>query len=217
MHYFQHNIADYRKDTMHLTLLEHGCYRQLLDQYYLNEKPLPLDLRKLSRLINARTEDEQQAVKNIIEDFFTETENGFIHSRCDLEIEFFHARLESASKAGKASAEKRAKANDCSTSVQQAFNQPITNNLITNNLITNISDIDHFNQFWEAYPKKVGKESARKSWNKIRPNLQDVLKALAWQKESKQWFEKGGQFIPNPATYLNQHRWEDQPSVRVTF
>ena len=214
MHYFQHNIADYRKDTMHLTLLEHGVYRQLLDQYYLNEKPLPLDLNRLFRLINARTENEQQAVKNIIDDFFTQTEDGFIHSRCDIEIQYFHARLETASKAGKASAEKRAKANDCSTSVQQAFNQPITNNLITNN---HIISIDQFDQFWNAYPKKVGKESARKSWNKIRPNLQDVLKALAWQKESKQWFEKGGQFIPNPSTYLNQHRWLDEQSVSATF
>ena len=214
MHYFQHNIADYRKDTMHLTLLEHGVYRQLLDQYYLNEKPLPLDLNRLFRLINARTENEQQAVKNIIDDFFTQTEDGFIHTRCDIEIQYFHARLETASKAGKASAEKRAKANDCSTSVQQAFNQPITNNLITNN---HIISIDQFDQFWNAYPKKVGKESARKSWNKIRPNLQDVLKALAWQKESKQWFEKGGQFIPNPSTYLNQHRWLDEKPVRVTF
>ena len=37
MHYYQHNIADYRKDTIHLTLLEHGVYRQLLDQYYLTQ------------------------------------------------------------------------------------------------------------------------------------------------------------------------------------
>jgi uncharacterized protein YdaU (DUF1376 family) len=217
MHYFQHNIADYRKDTMHLTLLEHGCYRQLLDQYYLNEEPLPLDLTRLFRLINARTEDEQIAIKNIIEDFFIETENGFIHTRCDLEIEFFHARLESASKAGKASAEKRAKANERSTSVQPT-NNLITNNLITNNSITHIRDIeDNFEIFWRAYPKKVGKETARKSWNKIRPNLQDVLNALAWQKDSKQWFEKGGQFIPNPSTYLNQHRWLDEQPLRVTF
>lgn len=217
MHYFQHNIADYRKDTMHLTLLEHGVYRQLLDQYYLNEKPLPLDLNRLFRLINARTENEQQAVKNIIDDFFTQTEDGFIHTRCDIEIQYFHARLETASKAGKVSAEKRAKANERSTSVQRAFNQPITNNLITNNLITKLNTIDQFDQFWSAYPKKVGKESARKSWNKIRPNLQDVLKALAWQKESKQWFEKGGQFIPNPSTYLNQHRWLDEQPVSATF
>ena len=63
MHYYQYNIADYRKDTTHLSLLEHGCYRQLLDQYYLDEKPLPADEDKLFRLFNARTEDEKQAIQ----------------------------------------------------------------------------------------------------------------------------------------------------------
>ena len=216
MHYFQHNIADYRKDTMHLTLLEHGCYRQLLDQYYLNEEPLPLDLTRLFRLINARTDDEQIAIKNIIADFFTETESGFIHSRCDLEIQYFHARLDTAIKAGKASAEKRAKANERSTSVQRSFNQPITNNLITNNQLNTIVQND-FDLFWNNYPKKTGKEAARKSFNKIRPNIEVVLKALEWQKRSEQWFKNGGQFIPNPATWINQHRWNDEPPERVTF
>jgi uncharacterized protein YdaU (DUF1376 family) len=40
MHHYQHHIGDYRRDTMHLTLLEHGVYRQLIDLYYLQEKPL---------------------------------------------------------------------------------------------------------------------------------------------------------------------------------
>jgi uncharacterized protein YdaU (DUF1376 family) len=201
---------------MHLTLLEHGCYRQLLDQYYLNEEPLPLDLTRLFRLINARTDDEQIAIKNIIADFFTETESGFIHSRCDLEIQYFHARLDTAIKAGKASAEKRAKANERSTSVQRSFNQPITNNLITNNQLNTIVQND-FDLFWNNYPKKTGKEAARKSFNKIRPNIEVVLKALEWQKRSEQWFKNGGQFIPNPATWINQHRWNDEPPERVTF
>ena len=74
-----------------------------------------------------------------------------------------------------------------------------------------------FNEFWLSYPKKTGKEAARKAWNKTRPNITIVLNALAWQKESKQWFEKGGQFIPNPATWINQHRWDDEMPLRVTF
>ena len=64
MHYYQHNISDYRADTGHLTLLEHGCYHQLLDQYYLNEEPLPLDIDKIFRLLTARTQDEKDAIKN---------------------------------------------------------------------------------------------------------------------------------------------------------
>jgi uncharacterized protein YdaU (DUF1376 family) len=216
LHYYQHNISDYRADTGHLTLLEHGCYHQLLDQYYLNEEPLPLDIDKIFRLLSARTQDEKTAIKNVLKDFFVETEAGFIQRRCDNEIKFYHERIDSAAAAGRKSAEKRANSNGRSTIVQRAFNQLITNNQepITNNHIDISSDFDIF---WQEYPKKVGKEAARKSWYKIRPNLQDVLKTLAWQKESKQWFEKGGQFIPNASTYLNQHRFLDEPSVSVTF
>ena len=216
MHYYQHNISDYRADTGHLTLLEHGCYHQLLDQYYLNEEPLPLDIDKIFRLLTARTQDEKNAIKNVLKDFFVETEAGFIQRRCDNEIKFYHERIDSAAAAGRKSAEKRANSNGRSTGVQRMFNQLITNNQepITNNHIDISSDFDIF---WQEYPKKVGKEAARKSWYKIRPNLQDVLKTLAWQKESKQWFEKGGQFVPNASTYLNQHRFLDEQSVSVTF
>jgi hypothetical protein len=38
------------------------------------------------------------------------------------------------------------------------------------------------------------------------------MAALAWQVESEQWCRDRGQYIPNPATYLNQHRWLDEPT-----
>ena len=92
--------------------------------------------------------------------------------------------------------------------------KPIT---INQEPLTNINTLGDFDLFWSAYPKKVGKEAARKSFDKIRPNIEVILKAIAWQKESKAWFEKGGQFIPNPATWINQHRWEDEQPVSLTF
>jgi hypothetical protein len=70
-----------------------------------------------------------------------------------------------------------------------------------------------FAQFWMAYPKKVGKGSAEKAWKSIKVPLSTVgliLDALSWQTESEQWRKSGGQFIPNPTTYLNQRRWEDE-------
>lgn len=68
-----------------------------------------------------------------------------------------------------------------------------------------------FQQFWVSYPKKTGKGEACKAWAKHKPNLQSVLDALAWQSMSEQWTKDGGQFIPNPSTYLNQQRWKDEP------
>lgn len=74
-----------------------------------------------------------------------------------------------------------------------------------------------FEIFWKEYPNKEGKAEAKRAWKKTRPNLQDVLKTLSWQKQSKKWFEQGGKFIPMGSTYMNQQRYLDEPSVSVTF
>lgn len=66
-----------------------------------------------------------------------------------------------------------------------------------------------FDDFWHAYPKKTGKHQALKSWGKLQPDIDKVMKALSWQTKLSQWSDK--QFIPNPATYLNQRLWEDEP------
>ena len=76
---------------------------------------------------------------------------------------------------------------------------------------TDYSDL--FNQFWTAYPKHIAKQSAVKAFEKLKPDeklLEAMLKAIARQRESKQWEKDGGAFIPYPATWLNQHRWEDE-------
>jgi hypothetical protein len=61
--------------------------------------------------------------------------------------------------------------------------------------------------FWELYPKKVGKDDAHKIWLNKNPDIDMVINTLEWQINCDQW--KRG-FIPNPATYLNQGRWQDE-------
>ena len=87
---------------------------------------------------------------------------------------------------------------------------PEQNRTDTEHNITEQIYMDDFDMFWMTYPKKVGKEAAKKAWLKVNPNLTVVLQALSWQKESPQWFKNNGQFIPNPSTWINQHRWEDE-------
>lgn len=70
-----------------------------------------------------------------------------------------------------------------------------------------------FNRFWTAYPKKVAKEDARKAWKKIKPNqelIDKIVIAVKAQSASEQWIKDNGQFIPNPATWLNRGQWEDE-------
>lgn len=70
-----------------------------------------------------------------------------------------------------------------------------------------------FDNFWEAYPKKVSKGQAKRTWKKLNPTEQllgKILTALERAKTSDQWVRDDGRFIPNPATWLNAEGWEDQ-------
>lgn len=70
---------------------------------------------------------------------------------------------------------------------------------------------DGFDVFWETYPKKVGKPAALKAYKsaKINGALSTVLDDVREKTGTEAWTKAKGQFIPNPATYLNQRRWED--------
>jgi len=70
-----------------------------------------------------------------------------------------------------------------------------------------------FDLFWTEYPRKVGKQAAIRAWKKIKPDeglFGIIISAVREQKNCKQWQQDGGQFIPNPATWLNQGRWDDE-------
>ena len=70
-----------------------------------------------------------------------------------------------------------------------------------------------FDIFWKEYPKKIGKQLALISFNKINPNktlLKVILKDIETKKKSEQWLKDNGKFIQYPASYLNQQRWEDE-------
>jgi uncharacterized protein YdaU (DUF1376 family) len=105
MHYFQFNIGDYKSHTTHLSLLEDIAYRRLLDLYYLHERPLNSGVASVARQIGMR--EHQTEVQTVLEEFFKLTEDGWINKRADLVIEDYRAKIQQASKAGKASAERR--------------------------------------------------------------------------------------------------------------
>jgi uncharacterized protein YdaU (DUF1376 family) len=124
MHYYSFNIGDYASHTRHLSPIEDLAYRRLLDLYYLHEQPLNERSTTVARLINLR--DNQVEVQAILEEFFELVEGtGWINQRADDEIAKYHGKLQAASRAGKASAEKRLNAR--STDVQPNKKQePIT-------------------------------------------------------------------------------------------
>jgi len=101
MHYYQFNIADYRKDTTHLSMLEHGAYRQLLDWHYLDQAPIPKETEVVFRRLSARTEDEQKAILIVLKELFVLTDDGYIQHRVMREIDDYIAKADRARDNGK--------------------------------------------------------------------------------------------------------------------
>lgn len=75
-------------------------------------------------------------------------------------------------------------------------------------------DIDIlFDRFWSEYPRKEAKQAAKAEFEKLKPTeelLLTMIEAIEKQKQSTQWQESGGQYIPHPRTWLHNKRWEDE-------
>lgn len=99
MHYYQFNIGDYAKATRHLSNVEDLAYRRIIDIYYDTEKPITTDIEKLSRLLNMR--DNKQEVQNVLNDFFTKTEIGYVQKRIESDISGFREKADTARANGK--------------------------------------------------------------------------------------------------------------------
>jgi hypothetical protein len=69
-----------------------------------------------------------------------------------------------------------------------------------------------FDMFYEAYPRKVGKPAAVKAFAKCKADealVDQMIEAIEQQKKTPQWSKDEGQYIPHPASWLNNERWCD--------
>lgn len=77
-----------------------------------------------------------------------------------------------------------------------------------------------FDLFWENYPRKIGKGAAKASFVKAVKKTGDgyliIEKAVAYANHCIKTL-KDPKFIPYPATWLNQGRWEDELEERSGF
>ena len=152
MHFYQHHIGDFNNATRHLSIIERAIYRDLLDMYYEQESAIDAsDLTKLQRRLLIRSTDEKQALEFVLDEFFEKQDDFYFNNRCESEIKKYQDKLETAIKAGKASAESRRKkaskklrkdvgnkgvedeSNERSTDVEQTFNEDTQNVEPTNN------------------------------------------------------------------------------------
>lgn len=86
MNFYPFHIGDYASATRHLTWTEDAAYRRLLDLYYIRESALPAEKRQVYRLVLASTDEQREAVDIVLSEFFTLTDSGWVHKRCDVEL-----------------------------------------------------------------------------------------------------------------------------------
>ena len=134
MHFYNHNIGDFNNSTRHLTRVERSLYRDLIELYYDTEQPLQsVDFDRLAKRVLAQTTEELDALAYVLEEFFLNANDVYIHPRCDFEIFKYHRNTSAKAKAGIASAKARqTKRQQDSTGVEQTLNGCATKQEIRN-------------------------------------------------------------------------------------
>lgn len=87
VNYYRRYVGDYLSKTARLSVLEHGAYNLLLDYYYAEEKPIPLDMMEVYTMVRAMTVADRKAVDRVLAKFFKPEADGFHNQRADHEIE----------------------------------------------------------------------------------------------------------------------------------
>jgi uncharacterized protein YdaU (DUF1376 family) len=129
LHYYKFNIGDYRKDTIHLSRLEHSIYRDLIDWYYLDEQPIPKETQSVSRRLRLASEEETKALVSVLEDFFFLSDDGWRHKRIDQEIQEYHETCETnRTNGGKGGRPKKNPVGYESEPIGNPNQEPLTNN-----------------------------------------------------------------------------------------
>jgi uncharacterized protein YdaU (DUF1376 family) len=204
-------IADYMADAAHLSTLEHGAYLLLIMTYWQRGRALPNSDERLANV--ARMSNEQWlAIKSVIKDFFTDDGDNWIHKRIDAELAHFRDKSAKASKAGKASAERRL--NKRSASVKRTTNHTDTDT-DTEEDREKINK-KNFEDFFEIFPKqrKGSREKAEAAYRQAlkRDHAETILNGLKSYIDSdevKRGFAKGA------AAWLNDDRWKNDYSQQT--
>jgi len=162
------------------------------------------------------------ADENPVADFVTELAFESIKQALKRDLVRFEDVKLKRSEAGRISAEKRKQQKLTKPTSVKCVEQTSTNPTVSVNDNDNVNDNvsvndikeSRFDEFWNLYPKKVGKETAKKAFKKLKESEIDLIFSTINN------FIKYKPFTdythPNPSTYINNKRWQDEiPTVAV--
>lgn len=218
-------VADYLADTAYLTTEQHGAYLLMLMAYWRNG-PIPNDPRVIASITKI-SPDAWSIAQAVLEQFFTLHNGMWVNKRIEQEMQTAKNKKKAAQeKALRAAQARWGNASRNAPSNAQAMlehmpqqcpspspsptkeKNPPTPRKRGNAVGT------EFDLFWSAYPKKVAKPNAVKAWAKVSAaDHAAILAALKPERWPGHWHDNSGRYIPNPATWLNARRWEDEQTT----
>jgi uncharacterized protein YdaU (DUF1376 family) len=230
-------IGDYMRDTSHLDATEHGAYLMLIMHYW-NTGPVKDDDRALANITRAGIQWPE--IASTIRAFFTSEGGFLRHKRIDAERAKASDLSDKRRAAGQARqssnrsasaehvlsnslASAGANAEQLQTQSHSQSQSHIHSHIQSQSHVEILSPANrlapgprvkragvsdpNFQDFWSAYPRKAGKAAAERAWAKaMRVTTAEAigaaLRAAKWPDDP--------QYIPHPATWLNQGRWDDE-------
>ena len=221
---FQFYPSDFLADShvIAMRLPERGAYITLLCLCWIDGS-LPVEMPALARLCLVSPASFER-LWPALEPCFKVVDGRLVQPRIERERqkqETWRAlKIDAGQKGGLAKASNARKSGKQKASRGLAKASPPSSSSSSSSTSVVLSSKEHererFDAFWRVYPKKVGKDAAWKAWQ-LRHLSDDlaavVIAALAWQVQQDNWLIDGGRFVPNPATWINQGRWQDEPST----
>jgi uncharacterized protein YdaU (DUF1376 family) len=177
MNYYPHHIGDFNSATRNLSWIQKWAYRELLELYYDQEKPIANDLDMIFFKLGAQEYDQQQAIELVLKHFFEADGNVFVNKRCDDEICHYQKKQTAASNAGKASAAAR---------MSTAVKQPLNSRQLTSNHNHNQEPITK-----KRFKKPLIEDCVLHINDKVN-NPHEVATAFINHFEAGGWMIKGG-------------------------
>lgn len=201
------HIGDFLSGTLHMDTLEKGAYIMLmLAHYQVGHDGLPNDDTKLARIAGV-SPTVWKRIKPIILEKFEVAGEFLVSSRCQKVLR----GIEEKSLAQRAKALKKHEAGHAVAEPETCQPKPKPK---PKDKSKDLSAIEFENDFWPSAEKKVGKDAASKAFAKARERaaLEEILPA--WRAMNSQWAAKkhtpDWQYVPHPATWLSEGRWQDE-------
>ncbi len=215
-HWYPRYSGDYRAKTAGLSLIQHGAYTLLLDEYYNTGKPLSANASVLHRICSALAPEEQEAINFILEQFFIKTDEGYRNKRADEEL----VKRGDISEKRKQAANSR-HANAMQTPCKIDANAPAIAYTSTSTSTTTITTTPkakkkkniytpEFEYFWSIYGSIGTKDSAAIAFNKIEGiDHETIIRGLegyqAYARANADWYSP-----QHASTWLNKRGWESE-------